>query len=128
MASDPHTSPWLCTTCGRPIKQGEGVIELVNNDPEIGPIGSLPRRASDDDDLVAHRRVEFVAYHNPKCDPHPGEQGYWFAADRANTLAAWCAWLNHLSEKTGWLSRGDMERLNRWWFKNRGLDIHKFGP
>ena len=128
MATDPHTSAWVCTTCRKTSGRGEGVIEQVNNDPNEGPIGRLPRHASDDHDLRADPRVKFVAYHNPKCNPHPGQQGYWFAAEPADTLAAWCACIDHLLEKTGWLSRGDIERLNRWWFENRGLNVHQVGP
>lgn len=129
MPPDPHTSPWICDTCHLPITTKDGVIELVNIDPEVGAMGSLPRRASDDEaEPLAKVRVGFYAYHNPTCAPFPGQEGYWLAASRAATLADWCAWMNHLFEKPGWLGRGDMERLNRWWFKNRGLDIHKFGP
>lgn len=128
MPTDVHTSPWICDTCKKPITDGDGVIELVNNNPAHGQVGSLARRASDDSDLMADPNVKAVVFHTGKkgCQPYPGLQGYPILVSRAGTLADWVAWMNHLFEKS-WLSRGDLERLNRLWFKNRGIDIHRFG-
>ncbi len=119
--------PWSCVTCGQPISGGEGIVELINTNAELGPIGAYPRAPSDDKDLMAAPNVKAIVYHQGECDPYPDAgDGYWFTTDRAATLEAWCSWVDHVFEKT-WMSRDDMQRFLGFWFRNRGRDIHKHG-
>ena len=87
---------WICEVCHKPIKSGAGYVEI-------------------------HRKrtlVTFSVLHR-KCDPHSESNSYWFRVESASTLAKWCSWVVHLSEKT-WMSKDDIGRMIEFWFKNRG--------
>lgn len=120
----PYDSPWTCEICKKPIEKN-GIIEIINTNPEHGDVGGLPREESDDE-ASFKPNIKAIVFHKA-CDPHPESEGYWLGAERADTLADWCAWVHHLSEKT-WVSREDLGRLLKFWFSNRGDDIYKYGP
>lgn len=111
----PH---WICQTCKKPITE-KGVIEIVNTDPFLGPVGDHPRPL-DYDDGASH--VGFRVYHVDTCDPFPdreGEEGYWIDVPRARTFEQWAAWVIHVGRKT-WMTKIDSLFMLEFWWTHKG--------
>ena len=36
---------WACSVCKHPLAEGSGMIEIINANPELGPVGSHPVQA-----------------------------------------------------------------------------------
>ena len=119
------TKPWRCAVCSQPIDGAEGSI--IIRDPETKGMPEdppePPQSVDDDgvhgidlgsaaasvvDDVRLRRlRLEVVAVHDD-CDKSEG--GYWFSAQRAATLEAWCGWVSHLCGKK-WITTYDVRNL-----------------
>ena len=113
-------SPWTCETCKQLIRSGEGFIEIINKSVALGEVGIYPQEPSDDSSLGKRPNNGIIVHHRGVCDPHPENDGYWLAVERAETPEQWLNWVEHLFEKT-WMSREDMERLVAFWRSNRGM-------
>lgn len=138
--------PWTCSKCRLPIKNGAGYVRVMD-----AATGGYPRKATETDlkltaEAIARRQeqglpaegldhiyalsdleeqpdqIAFDAIHQA-CDPNPDSDEYWFAVERAKTLEAWCHWVHHLSSKC-WMGTSDIARMIKFWFKNRGEDLH----
>ncbi|MEK6408930.1 MAG: hypothetical protein AABN34_18560 [Acidobacteriota bacterium] len=136
MIQDGSSTVWICQTCKQPISTGDGFIEVINCNSDLGPIGSYPREATPPFDLgteesggakigdlvaeLLQRKpyIGFLVFHT-RCDPYPDTEGYSIQLARAETLEEWCGWVLHLFEKT-WMSRGDLERMLEFWWSHKG--------
>lgn len=143
-ADEESSSPsehWICQECKKRIADGDGMIQIFNTDPDLGPVGGHPRKKSDELDdvyeavtaekgnpespivdfgLLAEAgektkvRIGFSVVHTA-CDTNDEEDSYWLDVERAATMEEWSEWVIHLSRKR-WMSRGDLMRmLGFWW-------------
>lgn len=139
------SSPWVCTICSQPIADDDGHVDVVNNNPKLGPVGGYPAEATPDPrepqrdldgtfvELSDHdaallelepANVEFKVTHRA-CDPDPDGAGYHFHIATARTLGQWGTWIMHLSRKS-WMGRADILRMLAFFYSNRG--IHYSSP
>ncbi len=114
--------PWMCETCGLPIEDGAGVLNVANNDPKLGPVGSHPVDARRAD---SHRHIKVGAYHSGQCNPDKDGEAFSFEVARAPTLTAWCTWVVHLSERN-WSTASNTATILMYWWANRGDDLHRY--
>jgi hypothetical protein len=130
--ADPY---WVCDKCGRSIHDGEGAVEIVNNNPDLGATGDMPMEATPDfegvrDDLgfidmgatvearINHPvNIRFQAFHY-KCAPKDS-QPYSIDVIKAATLEQWVGWVRHVSDKT-WIGKTDINNMLDYWWENRG--------
>ena len=93
---------WICQICKQPINSGDGFVEVINCNPDLGPVGSYPCKATPPfdlgteesdgvkiDDLVTELlqrkpNIGFIVFHS-RCDPHPNTEGYSIQLTRAET-------------------------------------------
>jgi hypothetical protein len=151
--STPQADPWICTFCNAPIPPAGGMIDVINLNPDLGPVGAYPIEATPDawtksvedakrraaegggfrslSDITLEEMVDggkrgpYVGFraYHHDCDPDVKGSAYHFPIREAPTLAAWCAWVLHLEGKS-WMSRGDLMRMLAYWFVNRGINPH----
>jgi hypothetical protein len=129
MASE-STSNWICQSCRKPILDGDGTIEIININQELGAVGDYPKLASGTEEsaelISTTQRVlrlitpnsGLIVYHNGECDPHPNNEGYWLSTARATTLEAWCSWVLHIFEKT-WMGKNDLSTMLSFWWTHK---------
>jgi hypothetical protein len=132
---------WICSKCGKPLIDGNGMIDVINANPDLGTVGTYPQRAAAPEEPVEHdesgavdlaslqtrilegmrrpNNVDFVVLH---ADCREGETfGYQIAPSQAQTLDAWVGWALHLCEKT-WFGKDELERMLRFWYRGRGKE------
>lgn len=138
MIQDGSSTVWICQTCKQPITSGDGFIEVINCNPDLGPVGSYPSEATPPFDLETERvgavkigvlvdeflrrkpNIDFLVLHT-RCDPHTDTEGYSIPVSQAETLDEWCGLVLHLFEKT-WMSRGDLKRMLAFWWTHNGRE------
>lgn len=139
---------WVCQVCKKPMAT-EGIIEVINVNIDLGPIGTYPMKATEDEAVVdARRRAERAAQlgiseeelsfqpfqgseglrleknvdftaRHLKCYADSEMQGYWFASREVETLEEWVKKLIHLGEKT-WIGREDVLGGLEFWWTHKG--------
>ena len=139
---------WICQICQKPAG-ADGVIEIINVNINLGPIGSYPVMRSEESQEVSERfraekarergispeRFAFsledlsdlplpqcnndFVVRHVSCTADQANEGYWFATSRAATLDTWAGWMLHLSEKK-WMGRDDLTRMLSFWWSHKG--------
>jgi hypothetical protein len=139
---------WICQICHEQTG-GEGIIEIINANIDLGPIGSYPVRATEDVAIGEQRfraemarekgvsidklvltAAELVKLSPPtannvlvirhlRCTSDQRNQGYWFETSRAETPESWIAWAIHLGEKS-WMGRQDVLHMLSFWWTHKG--------
>ncbi|HEY3816390.1 MAG TPA: hypothetical protein VGL81_04425 [Polyangiaceae bacterium] len=143
-----RTKPWTCEVCKQPIEGKKGYVVIMDRVTRNHPTDPTPTDMQLTDEAIAERRRNgepteppfesvrmgeiklpldrnlFEAYHRD-CDPDPDTNPYWISADEADSLEAWCAWMEHLCEKN-WMGVPDLRNMIAFWFENRGDDLHAY--
>jgi hypothetical protein len=115
---------WVCQICKEPIAEPKpnGVVEVINIDINLDPIGSYPVEASkgpgEGDTPFPEQKIGFVARH-VDCIRDQDQQGYVIGISTIQTLESWIGWILHLEEKT-WMSRYDLLRMLEFWWTHKG--------
>jgi hypothetical protein len=146
--NDEQAGHWICQICDQPTGD-DGIIEIINVNIDLGPIGTYPVRATEDGDIVVERFLDERAraqgvnrerlllsaadladmpgvtpnnafvVRHLRCTADCKVQGYWIATSRAATLDQWIGWVLHLEEKE-WMGREDFLAMLKFWWTHKG--------
>lgn len=116
----PKAPPWVCLGCYEPVLEADGVIEVFNNNLDLGHIGVFPVARTEVATLKPPNN-DIRVYHRERCDPDRFQPpGFVIHTGQADTLEKWVWWTDHLFDKP-WMGRDDLQRFLGYWWKNRLL-------
>ncbi len=133
----------ICQACGEAIAEGEGWLEIVNTNPDLGPVGGWPRSASRELDghgnyagernNTGERNYSFQVWTwkelenkqftqvnigfkllHGRCDPDIGADSYWLDIWKLLDPEEWLRTLRHVAGKK-WMSTYDITRMMEIW-------------